>query len=234
MKIKSVLKSLIYMLWHPFVRLVTPRRLSDGFVGNDFGFGRGTPIDRRYIHQFFSENAQLVSGSCLEFGELTYINKYGCNVSRKVVFNYSSTAHECDSEIRGDITIVEHLPEAKFDCIVCVNVLNFIFDINSSLIGLMRMLKKNGVIVLTVAGPAAHVSRYDMDRWGDFWRFTDKAIAQLVMEAGFSVESIQAYGNPASCVAQINGYSFEDVGMDSLLHNHPDYQLVIGLIARKL
>lgn len=216
------------------VRLARSYKANDCFVSNDFGFYRGTPVDRWYIHQFFLYNMHLINGSCLEFGELTYVNKYGSNLSEKIVFNYSENFHMHDGEIRGDITLVEQLPESKFDCIVCVNVLNFIYDIKSALVGLGRMLKKNGVIVLTVAGPVAHVSRYDMDRWGDFWRLTDKAIIKLVSDTGLSVEAIETYGNPLSCVSQINGYCAEDIGVDSLLPNHSDYQLVIGLVVRKL
>jgi SAM-dependent methyltransferase len=208
--------------------------MNDSFVGNDFGLGRGTPVDRWYIHQFFVDNAGLIRGSCLEFGELTYVNRYGNNVSHKVVFNYSDSLVLHDGEMRGDISIIESLPDSKFDCIVCVNVLNFIYDIKSALLGLGRMLKKNGVVILTVAGPTAHISRYDMVRWGDYWRFTDKSITQLVGEAGLLVENVKTYGNPLSCVTQINGYCVEDIGVDALITSHSDYQLVIGLVVRKL
>ena len=234
MHVKRFIKKIVFPIWKPFVRLAKLHKANDCFIGNDYGFSRGTPVDRWYIHQFFVENAGLINGTCLEFGELTYIDKYGSNVSKKVVFNYSKILHLQDESIDGDITNVAQLPDSEFDCIVCVNVLNFIYDIKSALLGLAKMLKNNGVVVLTVAGPVAHISRYDMARWGDFWRFTDKSISQLVNEAGLLVESVKIYGNPFSCVTQINGYCVEDIGVEALLPIHSDYQLVIGLIVRKL
>lgn len=234
MSVREFVKAIVFSIWKPLVRLIRPYSANDKFIGNDFGFSRGMPIDRWYIHQYFLDNAKLITGACLEFGELTYVNKYGSDVTKKVMFNYSNISRVSSGEIRGDITIPSQLPELEFDCIVCVNVLNFIYDIKSALLGLGRMLKRNGVIVITVAGPVAHISRYDMVRWGDFWRFTDRTIAQLVSEAGLKVEDIKTYGNPLSCVTQINGYCVEDIGVDSLLPNHSDYQLVIGLVVRKL
>jgi len=233
MPINFFYKSIILNFFKLFIRKLAPYSSTDNFVSNDFGFSRGTPVDRWYIHQFFKNNYKFISGDCLEFGELTYIKKYGVNVSQKFIFNYSDTTIISNNMIQGDLSKTFELPELNLDCIVCVNVLNFIYDVKAALVGLRRMLKQNGVVIITVAGPVAHISNYDMARWGDYWRFTDISISRLVNEAGFIVEDVKSYGNPLACVTQINGYSFEDLKVESLKPNHHDYQLVIGLVARK-
>ena len=88
-------------------------------------------------------------------------------------------------------------------------------------------------IILTLAGVSAHISRYDMNKWGDFWRITDKCATKLAKSAGFEVLKLVSYGNPVSCSAQLNGMSTEDLPIKSLLPSHNDYQLVVALILSK-
>jgi hypothetical protein len=203
------------------------------FISNDFGFGRGVPVDRYYIDKFFSENSNLIVGNCLEFGDSAYLDKYGTAVTEKIIFNYSSTPHISGSNITGDITKLTSLPKDEFDCIVCINVLNFIYDLPQALLGLKHMLKLDGKILLTMAGVASHISRYDMNRWGDYWRVTDKAAVKLLEESGFKIELMKVFGNPYACTAQINGFCVEDINTSELIPAHQDYQLLIAFILSK-
>lgn len=203
------------------------------FISNDFGFGRGLPIDRYYIDEYFFENSKFIFGNCLEFGDSAYLDRYGTFVTKKNIFNYSATPYIRGSNIDGDITKLTSLPKDEFDCIVCINVLNFIYDLPKALLGLKHMLKTDGKILLTMAGVASHISRYDMNRWGDFWRVTDKAAILLLEESGFKIELMSMYGNPYACTAQINGYCVEDVNKNELLPSHKDYQLLLGFILSK-
>jgi SAM-dependent methyltransferase len=230
---KNFIKAIYDYFVKPIVRLIRPYKQNEKFIANDFGFSRGTPIDRWYIHKFFLDNASLIRGSCLEFGELAYLNKYGGNLNNNVIFNYSDIALLKNNEIAGDLTKYLHLPESKFDCIVCVNVINFIYDINAALQGLKKMLKDDGYLIITVAGPCAHISRFDMIRWGDYWRFTDKALEFYLTQGGFEVKKLISFGNPDSVNAQINGYCASDLSENSLSNNHEDYQLVICAVASK-
>lgn len=231
--LKQSAKNYLNQIRHLVVRGIAKKHLENKFISNDFGFGRGTPIDRSFIHHFFCNNTSLVAGCCLEFGDSTYTNKYGTNVTKKTVFNYSDTPQISDGNISGDIAKPNSLPSEVFDCIICVNVLNFIFDISAAASGLRQMLKPNGRILLTLAGVSAHISRYDMNRWGDFWRLTDKAAIKLLEDAGFTIETMQIYGNPYACTAQLNGFSTEDIDQSELFRSHPDYQLVLTFTLSK-
>ena len=230
---KNYIKSILRKLKQQISRMVFRRNLDDTFISNDFGFGRGTPIDRMYIENFFKNQAGEISGVCLEFGDTSYIDEFGKSVSKKYVFNYSEESSKINNIIMGDLTKLDTLSENSFDCILCINVLNFIYDLPSAVLGLKKLIKPNGKIIITMAGVSAHISRYDMDRWGDYWRLTDKAAMKLFKDAGLNVDKIQTYGNPYACSAQINGYCMEDLSQEKIVTSHPDYQLLVACMLSK-
>ncbi len=234
MIVKDFFKLIYINLLKPIIRILSPYKQSEAFISNDFGFSRGMPVDRWYIHNFFLDNSTLIKGSCLEFGELTYLNKYGTALNNKVIFSYSDIVLQKSNEISGDLTKYSQLPELMFDCIVCVNVINFIYDTNAALLGMKKMLKNDGFLILTVAGPCAHISRYDMNRWGDYWRFTDKSLRLFLNQNGFEVQKLISFGNPQSVIAQINGYCVNDLKGNEIFSHHEDYQLVICAVATKV
>src|SRR5260221_7292059 len=50
----------------------------------DWGYDRGTPIDRVYIDRFLARHADDVRGACLEVMNADYIDRFGgARVSRK-------------------------------------------------------------------------------------------------------------------------------------------------------
>ncbi|GEM_PF-2898356 len=75
------------------------------------------------------------------------------------------------------MTNINTLPSNTIDCFIVTQTLNFIYDVKSAVRGIFHMLKDGGIILATVAG-ISQISRYDMDRWGDYWRFTDLFIKQ--------------------------------------------------------
>ena len=229
----NYIKSILRKLKQQLSRMVFKKDLGDNFISNDFGFGRGTPIDRMYIDSFFKKHAGEISGVCLEFGDTSYIDEFGESVSKKYEFNYSEESSKINNIIMGDLTKLDSLAANSFDCILCINVLNFIYDLPLAVQGLKKLIKPNGKIIITMAGVSAHISRYDMDRWGDYWRLTDKAAMKLFKDAGLNIDKVQTYGNPYACSAQINGYSMEDLSQEKIITYHQDYQLLVACILSK-
>lgn len=120
------------------------------------------------------------------------------------------------------------------DCFICTQTFNFIYDVKQALRGAYYLLKKDGVMLATVSG-ISQISRYDMDRWGDYWRFSDLSIKMLVKEV-FGEENIEiyTYGNLVSAMALLQGISQEDLPKSQLLdQSDEDYQVIIGIIAKK-
>lgn len=203
------------------------------YISNDFGWTRGTPIDRFYLQQFFKDNRSFIKGYCLEFGENIYTKAYGSNVIQAGVFTSDLDEKRKEGVIAGDISKSETLPSDKYDCIICTNVLNFIYDIHASVNGLHMMLKPGGNCLVSIAGYSSHVSRYDMNRWGDYWRLSDKTAIRMFEAAGFIIDEVKTYGNAYAAVAQMHGYCAEDVNIDRLTASHPDHQMLITMRIKK-
>jgi SAM-dependent methyltransferase len=197
-----------------------------------FGFDRGTPIDRHYIDKFLLDNKKHIHGNVLEIAENTYSKKFGENVASYEILHYDDSNKR--ATIIGDLTNPSTLPEEKIDCFICTQTFNFIFDVQKAIDGCYRLLRKGGTLLATVSG-ISQISRYDMDRWGDYWRFTDLSIRKL-MEAVFDKENIEiaTYGNALTANAFLQGLAVEDLPDKKVLEIQDiDYQITIGICAIK-
>lgn len=86
---------------------------------------------------------------------------------------------------------------------------------------------------MTVPG-IAQISRADMDRWGDYWRFTTLALERLLGETcpGANVE-VTGYGNVLAAVSFLEGLASEELAAEDLDHVDPDFELIVaGRIAK--
>jgi SAM-dependent methyltransferase len=230
------MRAAVRHLAHAAVRRIRPP--SDGLdarlepVSRDFGLDRGQPIDRHYIAAFLEANRACMRGTALEVAEPTYASAYRGQLSDIQILHISAGA--VGATLIGDLTKPETLPEGVADIFICTQVLPFIFDVAGAIRGAYRMLKPGGTILATVGG-IAQISRYDMDRWGDYWRFTQKS-ARMSFEQVFDPAAVhvEAYGNLVAAKAFLDGRSVEDVGDRALLDHHdPDYPVTIGIRATR-
>lgn len=198
----------------------------------DFGFSRGTPIDRYYIEEFLDKNKSYIKGDVLEIAENTYTKKFGD--SEKI---YNSWILHVDAQgknmIRGDFETGEGIQQNSMDCIILTQTLPFIYCLESAIKNIYGMLKKNGSLLITVSG-ICQISRYDMDRWGDYWRFTDLSLRRLMeMVANPEKIDIYTYGNVKSACAFLYGIASEELAEEDLKYNDPDYQVTICAVVRR-
>jgi len=201
-------------------------------VSNLFGVDRGTPIDRRYIEKFLQENSQYIKSSVLEVGDCTYSKKFAGEKATSFEVLHAVSGNKA-ATIIGDLTDPMTLPENYVDCFICTQTFNFIFEVQKAIAGAHHILKPGGILLATVAG-ISQISRYDMERWGDYWRFTAAAILKLfnpVFKGGVQVET---YGNVLAATAFLQGIALEDLPDQTLLDERdPDYQVIISIWARK-
>lgn len=196
-----------------------------------FGFDRGTPIDRYYIENFLRANSSEIRGRVLEVGDATYTRRFGSDVTHSDVLHATPGNH--GATIVGDLATGAGIPQAAFDCIILTQVLPFIFDVRGVVVMCHRALRPGGVVLATVPG-ISQISRYDMDRWGDFWRFTDRSARQLFAETfGKSHTEIESFGNVLVATKFLQGLSFQEIGPEELQPNDPDYQLIITIKAKR-
>jgi hypothetical protein len=221
---KTILKRLLKKTnWHNLRNLEPLSRV--------FALDRGTPIDRVYIEDFLEKNKKLVRGVTCEIADNTYSKKYGSNIEKFEILHY--TNDNKDATIVGDLSNISTIPHDRVDCFILTQTLNFIYDFKSAIKGLHYMLKTGGVALVTVAG-ISQISRYDMDRWGDYWRFTDLSIKKAFEEVfGEGNVEVETYGNVLATTAFLQGISAEELTKDELFYQDKDYQMTITIKATK-
>jgi SAM-dependent methyltransferase len=235
-KIKAAVLNMLAEFKQLLIRQKTPIIFNDLTkikpISDQFGFERGTPVDRYYIDQFLKGNCNYVSGSVLEISESHYTKMYGGkNVTRCEVLHVDDSNK--NATIIGDLTKIETLPKEQVDCFICTQTFNFIFDIQKAIEGTHYVLKPGGVLLATVAG-ISQVSRYDMDRWGDYWRFTSASLKRLFEPVFSGGVQITTFGNVLAAIAFLQGIAVEDLPSPTLLdRNDRDYSLILGIVAQK-
>lgn len=202
-------------------------------ISTVFGFDRGLPIDRYYIEGFLSANRSDIQGNVLEVAENKYTLMFGGErVSR------SDVLHVCEGNpnatIVADLTSGDTLPSQYFDCVILTQTLQFIYELRAAIRTLHRILKPGGVLLATCPG-ISQISRYDMDRWGDHWRFTTLSARKLFEEVFSPSEiRIESYGNVLAAASLLQGLAVEDLRRDELENHDADYELIVAIRAVKL
>jgi hypothetical protein len=213
-------------------RQVRPRTLLRAQpVSRQFGLDRGQAIDRHYIEGFLARNSQLIRGRVLEIGDDRYTRRFGSAVEESEVLH--AVPGEAGATLVGDLVTGEGIPESAFDCIVLTQTLPFIFDVRAAVAGCRRALADQGAVLATLPG-ISQISRYDMDRWGDYWRFTDLSARRLFEEAfGEGNVTVRTDGNAGAACAFIQGLATEEIPQSLLEASDPDYQLIISVVATR-
>lgn len=199
----------------------------------EFGFDRGQPIDRHYIEAFLEAHADAIRGRVLEVGTGMYTRRFGGDrVTSAEVLHVAEW--KPDVTLVGDLTDAAlPLAPASFDCIILTQVLQFVFDAPAVLATVERLLKPGGVLLLTVPG-VSPVSRCDMERWGEYWRFTSRAVEAMLRRALPGAElHVEARGNVLAASAFLYGLAADELTPGELAVDDPDFEVVVLARARK-
>ncbi len=197
-----------------------------------FAFDRGTPIDRYFIVRFLEQNAEFIHGRVLEVGDRGYTKVYGKNrVSQSDVLHV--TAGNPEATIIGNLATGEGLPAGVYDCLILTQTLHVIYDVHSAVKNMYRLLAPGGVALVTIPG-ITPVSRFDADRWGDFWRMTPAAVRRLFAKS-FAPEEITVVtsGNVRLAAAYLYGLAAEEIPASAFSESDPDYPLLMCVRAIK-
>ncbi len=198
--------------------------------GKDRG---GQPIDRYYVERFLAARASDIRGRVLEVGDDTYTRRFGSGVTR------SDVLHGVPGNPRATIVAdlsrgPGRLPIEQFDCVILTQVLQMIGDPFAAVRAIHKSLRPGGIVLATVPG-ISQISRWDMERWGDYWRFTTLS-ARRLFESVFPPEqvSVAPHGNVLAATAFLHGLATSDLRREELDDLDPDYQLVITIRAERL
>ena len=202
-------------------------------ISHKFGLDRGTPIDRYYIENFLNINNNFIKGNVLEVEECFYTRKFGKKIEESKILKYTNSEELGVNILNADLTDFSTLPKNYFDCFICTQTFNFIYDYKTAILGAKHLLKSGGVLLATVAG-LCQISKYDMERWGDYWRFTDLSVKKVFSEIfGEDNIEIESYGNILTSISILHGISAEELTFDELSFNDRSYQVIITIKATK-
>jgi SAM-dependent methyltransferase len=216
--------------WRPWLRVEALWRTKP--IRPAFGWGSGQSIARYYIDQFLSRYTQDIHGWVLEIADNKYTRRFG---GTRVV--QSDVLHvrqgRPSATIIADLTDAPHIPSNTFDCIILTQTLQFIYDTPATIKTLHRILKPGGVLLVTVPG-ISQLSRHDMDRWGEYWRFTTLSMRKLFSERfPEDAVTIEAYGNVLASTAFLHGLLARECSRAELDYRDRDYEMLITLRAVK-
>jgi glycosyltransferase involved in cell wall biosynthesis/SAM-dependent methyltransferase len=200
-------------------------------VSDEFGFDRGTPIDRLYIEQFLARHARDIAGRVLEVGDDAYCRRFGGQrVTRQDVLHVSPGNPA--ATIVGDLSRTGTLPPAAFDCLVLTQTLHLIFDMQAAVVEMYRGLMPGGVALVTVPG----ISRIDRGEWGPdwFWSLTAGAATKLFGNV-FGAENVrvESHGNVFAATAFLQGLAVEEVDVRKLAVQDARFPVIVAVRAFK-
>lgn len=195
-------------------------------ISSVFGLDRGKPIDRYYIEAFLKRHSSDIHGRVLEISDPGYTHKFG-----GVRVTHSDVLHAVpgnpQATMVGDLTTGEGIPKETFDCMILTQTLSFIYDVPGAIAKCYAALKPGGVLLATFPG-ISQISRYDMERWGDYWRFTTMSAKRLFSEV-FPAENVevQSFGNVLTAITFLHGLAAEELTQKELVYHDPDYEVLI-------
>lgn len=214
-----------------WVRFGSLRRLKP--ISRCFGYDRGeTPIDRYYIEEFLRANIDVIRGTVLEVGDNNYTVALG---GRQV--KHSDVLHAVGGNPRAtvvaDLSRADAIASSRYDCIILTQVLQCVYDIRNAISHVERILKPGGVLLATFTC-ISQLSRYDVERWGEYWRLTPQSAQRLFEEVFPKANiSLEVHGNVLAATALLYGLTSQELHAKELDHTDPDYPVVITMRAVK-
>jgi SAM-dependent methyltransferase len=206
------------------LRRVTP-------IDPNWGYERGTPIDRVYVERFIGSHASSIHGRVLEIAAPDYTNAFGRDVAQVDIL--MAKEGNAEATIVGDLAHAPHIPDDTFDCAIVTQTLQFVYDVRSALATLHRILAPGGVLLATVPG-LTKISRIEDEEYGEWWHYTGRSFRRLAGEAfGDPNVGITTYGNVLAASGFLYGLAASDLDPDELEAHDPLYEVVIGLRAVK-
>jgi SAM-dependent methyltransferase len=199
-------------------------------LSSDFGYDRGTPVDRYYIERFLAQHRADVSGHVLEVKEPLYTSLFGTEVERSDVLDLDHG--NARATLVADLAEGEGLPSAAFDCFILTQTLQYIYRLEAAVRHSHRVLQPGGVLLATV--PAVSRLSYQPEEAPEYWRFTAAACSRLFADVfGPDDVTVRAHGNVLTCVAFLMGMAYEELRRTELDADDPLFPLVITVRAVK-
>ena len=193
------------------------------------GFDRGKPIDRYFIEKSLQDRSTLIRGRVLEVGGRDYTKMFGNKIDSSDILDINQDNPV--ATIVGDLGVVNGLPEAKFDCIILTQTLQYIYNLDTAMENLYCALAPGGSLLITVPG-ISPINHHEMRYW--YWAFTELSLKTLLSKRfGESNVELQSYGNVFAAVSFLTGLSLSEVETEKLDYKDKSYPITVFACAQK-
>ena len=213
-------------------RLATPARpmlYRTQPVSADWGYERGTPIDRAYIEDFLARHRADIRGRVLEVRDTAYTDRFGSQVTERDVLDIDSANPV--ATVIADLAHADSIPDEAFDCFIFTQTLQFIEEPREAVRHAHRILRAGGVLLGTVPS----IIRVDDEAPdADRWRFTEVSCRELFGERfGPECVEVSTRGNVLAAVAFLSGLAAEEISPAKLAVSDPAFPVVVVVRAVK-
>lgn len=191
----------------------------------NYGYSRGTPLDRVYLRKFLSTFAHLIAGTILDVGSTPEMSPAsGLPSVRKLVTNDLNP--RMGSDVVGDIHLRSTFPRHSFDCVLLLNVLEHCEEPWTVISNVHYWLRRGGLVLsVTPATQRIHPGP------SDHWRILPDAFTRMFK--AFSFCQVLTYGNLLCSFAALYGIAAEELTEEELTTNDPLYPVVVCVHALK-
>ena len=201
-------------------------------VSREFGYERGTPLDRYYIDHFFEKHRDSIRGDVLEVGDSTYTDRFSAQVKSTAILHYEKEVSGY-ATIVGDMEHPETLPRDRFDCFICPQTFHFIYELDIGVKSAYQVLKKGGVLLATFPC-ISQGSVGKQESWKEYWRFQEASLIRGFSSVfGKSSVEVTTYGNVLVAASFLYGFSWEEIPKTHLDYIDPAYPFLITVKAVK-
>ena len=193
----------------------------------NFGFDRGTPVDRYYLHRFLEDHRHRITGDVLEIQMPGYARRYGSRLGdvHSVDINPAHAATYTVDLARAEGVI----PSDRYDCFLLPNTLCVLRDVEGCLRQALRVVRPGGVILASTAGFVPLTPDYP-----DYWHLSAAGWREITGRAfrGCRVR-VDSHGNCLAAVAAMLGLAHEELEPAELDAEDPRYPVLITIACEK-
>lgn len=210
---------------HPLPRWGNLRRTTP--FSSTFGFERGTPIDRHYLHAFLDAHRALITGDVLEVQTASYAERYGHDLARTDTFDIVpqfSPTYLCDLAHAEDV-----LPDAAYDCLLLPNTVQHFRELDACLRQAFRVVRPGGAILASAAGLLPLTGDAP-----DYWRLSPAGWRETLPRLWPGADIVvTGHGNCLAAAAAQMGLAAEELTTAELDADDSRFPVLTTILCRK-
>jgi hypothetical protein len=191
-----------------------------------YGFERGQPIDRYYLHKFLAAHRDLITGDVLEIQGTSYAERFGRGLTRADSFDIEprfDPTYLCDFADSANV-----IPDHAYDCLLLPNALTFFRQLDRCLAHALRVVRPGGAILASVAGLLPLTGDV-----AEYWRLTPSAWRDTLAAAWPDATlDIAGHGNCLSAIGAQLGLALEELTAAELDVHDPRFPVLTTILCR--